>query len=42
MAYSLEKRLALIAQVSNLLLAGSIQAYNDNQPIAARRQRRHA
>lgn len=38
MTYTLEKRLQLVAQVSNLLLAGSIQAYNDNIPLAQRRR----
>jgi hypothetical protein len=36
MPLALEKRLALVAEASNLMLAGSLQAYGRNSKIAVR------
>jgi len=36
MPLALEKRLALVAEASNLMLAGSLQAYGRNSKVAMR------
>ena len=40
MPLELEKRLTLMAEASNLMLAGSIQAYGRNSKLALRRTSR--